>query len=81
MQWRAVCPPLQGSALPPVSAARANGSRIGRCCNGRNRMVGRGRFWCGAASKRSQSALPIWVTLPPGKTRLQRCSEWLDNAG
>jgi hypothetical protein len=81
MQLRGVCPHLHGSAFPPVSAARANGSMIGRCCNCRNRMVGLGRFWCGAASKRSQSALTIWVTLPSGKTRLQRWSEWLDNAG
>src|ERR1019366_2983234 len=81
MQLRGVCPHLDGSAFPPVSAARANGSMIGRWCNCRNRMVGLGRFWCGAASKRSQSALTICVTLPPGKTRLKRWSEWLDNAG
>src|ERR1019366_5774463 len=57
MPLRGVCPHLHGSAFPPVSAARANGSMIGRCCNCRSRMVGLGRFWCGAASKRSQSAL------------------------
>src|ERR1035441_10068204 len=44
-------------------------------------MVGRGRFWCGAASKRSQSALTICVTPPAVKTRLKPWSEWPANAG
>src|ERR1035438_1392866 len=39
-------------------------------------MVGRGRFWCGAASKRSQSALTICVTPPAVKTPLKPWSEW-----
>jgi hypothetical protein len=38
-------------------------------------------FWCGAASKRSRSALTICATLPPEKMRLKRWSGWQANAG
>src|SRR5664279_6661719 len=44
-------------------------------------MAGRGRFWCGAVSKNSPSTPTISVTLPPGKIRWRRLSEWPDNAG
>src|ERR1039457_7314067 len=44
-------------------------------------MAGRGRFWCGAVSKNSPSTPTISVTLPPGKTRWRRLSEWPANAG
>src|ERR1017187_10418181 len=50
-------------------------------CGSPSRMAGRGRFWCGAVSKNSPSTPTISVTLPPGKTRWRRLSEWPDNAG
>src|ERR1035438_4403184 len=44
-------------------------------------MAGRGRFWCGAVAKNSPSTPTISVTLPPGKIRWRRLSEWPHNAG
>ena len=63
------------------TVGRRYSSSTGPGCGSPSRMAGRGRFWCGAVSKNSPSTPTISVTLPPGKTRWRRWSEWPDNAG